>query len=393
MRILLYTPTVGRGGVHRVVEKLFPALVSSFPNVDFAVFGQKYDEIGLEVHYPCEFIEMPPYHAFPPHPHQFPYLLANHGRFYAHLLRKAEDFDLIYCPSPWWTMGFVRWTLTKPFVTTLSDLAFDVIDMGDLARHFRSTVIKMRPHVSAFVVHSQYWKTHAEERYQLPNVHIVEHTSDFVSDNFTPTVTEGQRVRAKYGLPERYVLAFHCYGHKDPVTIVRGHAWARANNADIPPLVIAGIDTGSYVPGAPISNGAEDHVHEVRRAIQEVGAQHSIILGNIADEDIGGLYQGAACAVSATLSEGDLPGTAFEAIEAHIPFVCSDFPIFTEKLGHGRAWIFERRNVEALGIRLIEACTCETASRVTAAYARLAGRTVHDVAESYMSIFRSVLNA
>ena len=305
MKVLLYTPTVNRGGVHRVVETLFPAFISEFPDVEFEVLGQEFDEIGLKIEYPCAFSAMPPYGQLPPHPHQFPYLLANHGRFYAHLERKSRDFDVIYCPVPWWTMGFTRWTLKVPFVTTLSDFAFDVIDMGMLADHFRSAVRKMRPHVSAFVVHSRYWKQHAEERYQLPSVHVVEHTPDFVTPNFNPTVAEGERVRAKYNLPNNYILAFHCYGHKDPETIIKGYQWALYINRDIPNLVLGGIGTESYIEGAPIQSGAESHVHEVRRLLRSLPMGSYHIVGTIPEEDVAGLYNGAVAAISASLSEGD----------------------------------------------------------------------------------------
>jgi glycosyltransferase involved in cell wall biosynthesis len=391
MKILLYTPTVNRGGVHRVVETLFPALVSTFPDVEFAVLGQEFDEIGLKIAYPCDFKPMPPFDKLPAHPHQFPYLYANHGRFYSYLERKSHEYDLIYCPVPWWTMGFTRWTLKVPFVTTISDFAFDVIDMGTLADHFRSTVEKMRRHVKAFVVHSDYWKQHAEERYHLQNVHVIGHTPDFVVPNFNASRSEGLRVSEKHNLPREYILAFHCYGHKDPVTIIRGYQWAKHENPNLPPLVIAGIGTDSYREGAAIQPGAEGHVHEVRIALRSLPPGSFHILGAIDEEDVAGLYACARVAISATLSEGDLPGTAFEAIQSRVPFVCSDFPVFTEKLGESCAWIFERGNPALLAVRLHEAYFSD-GQKEQRAVEKLANRTAVNVAQDYMNIFRSVLN-
>lgn len=393
MKVLLYTPTVNRGGVHRVVETLFPALVSNNPDVEFEVLGQEFDEIGLEIKYPCPFHAMPPFGKLPPHPDQFPYLFANQGRFYAHLERKSRGFDVIYCPAPWWTMGFTRWTLKVPFVTTLSDFAFDVIDMGMLADHFRSVVNKMRAHVSAFVVHSDYWKQHAETRYGLTNVHRVSHSRDFVSNGFIASPEAGARVRQKYNLPEHYVLAFHCYGHKDPATIIKGYQWAKIHDRSLPPLVIAGIGTETYREGMPIQPGAEAHVTEIRQLLRNYAhPEHIRILGSVDDADIGGLYANAKAAISATRSEGDLPGAAFEAIEARVPFVCSNFPVFTEKLGEDCAWIFEMGNAPVLGKRLTEA-VYSGPQKPEAAARRLAGRTVKDVAQDYMNIFRSVSHA
>lgn len=391
MKVLLYTPTVNRGGVHRVVETLFPAFISEFPDVEFEVLGQEFDEIGLKIEYPCAFSAMPPYGQLPPHPHQFPYLLANHGRFYAHLERKSRDFDVIYCPVPWWTMGFTRWTLKVPFVTTLSDFAFDVIDMGMLADHFRSVTRKMRPHVSAFVVHSRYWKQHAEQHYDLPNVHVIEHSRDFVTPNFCASAEEGARVRQKYNLPDHYVLAFHCYGHKDPATIIKGHQWASVHDHHMPPLVIAGIGTESYREGVPIQPGAETHVHEIRRLLRDYNGRVHIV-GSVDEADIGGLYANAKAAISATRSEGDLPGTAFEAIEAGVPFVCSNFPIFMEKLGEECAWIFEMGSAPMLGKRLTEAVYAGS-EKTQAAARKLASRNAINVAQDYMNIFRSVSHA
>lgn len=395
MKILLYTPTVGRGGVHRVVKTLYDALVRGFPEDSFTVLGQEYDEIGKKVSYPCSVIPIDG--KLPLHPDQFPYLIQNGDKYYARLSKIAPEYDLVYCPSPWWGFKFQKWTIDRPFVTTISDFAFDVIDMGGLAQQFRGVVKRIDMHASAFVVHSKYWQTHAEKTYRLKNVHVIEHTMDFTTDSYDPSYEHGMRVRAKYGLPDSYVLAFHCYGHKDPATILRAILHARQRSNKVPPLVIAGIGTEAYIDGYPMVPGSEGHVLEIRRVIKEIGATLGSdlhILGEIPEEDIAGLFAFAKCAVSASLSEGDLPGTAFEAIAAHIPFICSDFPVFTEKLGDHYAWIFEKGNASQCGERMIEACdTMRQAAldKANRAYGKIVGRTAADVAKQYMTVFRKAV--
>lgn len=397
MRILFYTPTVGRGGVHRVVEKVLTALVKNYPQHEYAVLGQRYNEVGDEVSYPCQFTQIRPVDRLPDHPNQFSFLLDNSDAFYEHLKEVAVNYDLIYCPSIWWGMPKSTWEIETPLVATLPDFAFDIMNMGTIAQHFRSIMRKLGEFDNHVVVHSDYWRKHAETMYGMKNISVIEHSRDFVSRTFDYSFVQGLAVRKKYNLPSEYVLAFHCYGHKDPITVLQGQHYARSNSPNIPPLVIAGLETEQYIEGNRIKNGAESHVHEVRRAIRKIGAvlgKDLWILGKVSDDDIGGLYAMAMCAVTASISEGDLPGTAFEAIESRIPLLCSDFPIFVEKLGDECAWIFKRRDFKDYGKSLIECIENreESIRKVNNAVARTSNRNVDNVVSEYMSIFERVTN-
>jgi len=397
MKILFYTPTVGRGGVHRVVETVLAQIVKQYPQHTYHALGQRYNEVGDKVKYPCALTQIRPVKKLPDHPEQFKFLLDNADVFYQHLAEIAPKYDLIYAPSIWWGLPKGEWEITTPLVATIPDFAFDIMNMGSIAQHFRSVIRKLGEFSNTLVVHSRYWQQHAQQTYGTQNIEVIEHTRDFLSKSFDYSFAEGVRVREKYGLPNEYVLAFHCYGHKDPITILHGQLYARSRSPYVPPLVIAGLETEQYVEGAPIKGGAESHVHEVRRAIREIKAtlgRDLWILGKLPDEDIGGLYAMAMCAVSASVSEGDLPGTAFEAIESRTPFICSDFPIFTEKLGEDCAWIFPRRNANKYGQALIECVENreEALRRVNNALERTGKRSVKDVAAEYMTLFEKAVS-
>lgn len=397
-RVLIYAPTVGRGGVHLVVRNLTHAL-ATYADPDewsFAVLGQRYDEIGLPVEWPeaWPFEQIDPVGKLPAHPDQFAFLMANVEVFVAHLRRAAKDYDVVYCPSVWWTMRSQQWDIGAPFVTTIPDFAFDQgVDMGLLAQHFRVVSLLVAHRAACVVFPTDFQRSHGETYYQMARTRTIYHSADFVADGFSPTPEEALRVRAKYGLPERYVLAFHCAYHKDPITILKAQHRARSRSPHVPPLVMAGIGTEHFLadimPDIPSM--------QVRQTMWEIKASVGndlFVLGTIPDEDVAGLHAGATCAVSASRSEGDIAGGTFNAFMARTPMIYSELPVYRERLGaDGRyGYPFPVGDHVALSERIIEACERrdDAQQRALEAFGWAQQRTSRDVAKEYLDVFASV---
>lgn len=402
-RVLLYAPTVGRGGVRRVVETLTAAWATLTAkggewDYDFEVLGQTFDEIGNLLHWPEQwpFTQLEPGADIPPHPHQFNWLMKHQDNFVRHLKRVVETgrYDLVFCPSPWWTMRPQTevFELPVPFVTVVADFAFDHINMGGMSANFRYVARQVAEKADLTIFPSYYQRRWGEKHYGFQQTRTIEHSADFVANDFQATFEEGQRVREKYGLPERYILAMHCMYHKDPVTILKAHSFLK----DAPPLVMAGVGT-QYL--ANEGKAPDGHIEQVRQAVIDTGhavGQNLFIPGFVPDEDIAGLYMNAAVAVSASLSEGDLSGMCFEAMLASAPLVVSDLEVFTDRLGtDGQyALVFSRGVSSELAARISEVLEKpeEARQRATAAFGYANQRTALDVATAYLEAFEHVLN-
>lgn len=412
VKILIYAPSVGRGGVHRVIEKLThelaaqilpaehpestPGLRRDFTNDwEFHILGQRFDEIGQQVKWPIQwpFTQIDPVNKLPLHPNQFPFLRAHQSDFYQHLKRVEADYDLIFCPTPWWAMNNNEFKLTRPFVTVINDFAFDHIDVGAIAVDFHYTARYIGQHSTLAIFTADYHRRWGTTFYGFNHSQVIHHSADFIPEVFVTTEAEGRRVRKKYNLPDQYVLAFHCAYHKDPISILLGHRRAM-NNEAVPPLVMGGIGTQYYLN----NQQNDDHVVKVKEALQVIQPQIGkdlFIVGQIPEADIAGLYMGAVCAITASTSEGDLSGTIFEAMFAHAPLIYSDLAVFTERLGMDKQYglCFRVGDFAGLGEAIQEVCAKpeEAKKRAENAYAFATARTVKDVAGEYIEAFKGVL--
>lgn len=399
-KILFFCPVVGRGGMHTVAETLIRSLAEAGRvYYQFAILGQQYDEHDLKVAWPgwVDFEQIGPMDRLPPHPYLFKFLKEHREDFTAHLKRKMESYqpDLVFCLSPWWTMPVddADWPLGEtPFVTLIPDMAFDTLEGAAHIQHFREAAHLIARRSSLTVFPSAHWRDHAVTKYHFPveKTEVIHFSADYNPPGFSPTPQEARRVRAKYSLPDQYVLAFHCYGHKDPVTILRGQQYARSHAHNVPPLVMAGIETENYL-SPPMS----DHVRTVQKTIKQIGAtlgKDLFILGRLPDEDVGGLFAGATASLWATKMEGDISAGMFNAITARTPMIYSDLPVFRDRLGitEGFGLTFPVGSATALGSKIGYLCNHrhETEERTHAAYDLFHRRTAIDVARSYLRVFR-----
>lgn len=399
LKILCFFPTVGRGGVRLVCETLTRkfAELAEQKNIEFTILGQTYDENDVKINYPksWKLIQLDPMAHLPRHPYQFQFLRDNYKTFLNHLVRVQDQYDLIFTLSPWWIMYADYWPVTKPFVTVIPDFAFDFIEMGTLARHFRQASLLIAQRATATIFPAEFTRQHGINRYKFDKnkTKTIPHSIDFVAKDYYPTIEEADRVRYKYSLPKEYILAFHCFGHKSPETILRAQLKARSTSPNVPPLVIAGIETERY-----LTNNSDEHAQGIREIIRQIKANIGtdlFILGEVPDEDVAGLFKGASAAIFASKSEGDISGGMLNAIAAKTPLLYADLPVFHSRLGTEQQYglTFPIENDYRAGLALCDICDHpkEAKTRAQAVYDLLEGYTVIDVANAYLKVFRSAV--
>lgn len=333
-KLLVYAPMIGRGGISRFAQKLVDAW-SKDKAMKITVIAQQADEFGHKMDWgKNKLITLPQLSA---HPKLFDALTAALPKFYAVLKEEIKNNrpDVIYLPMGWWTMRGTDWNVDGiPVVAFIGDFAMDYLSEFQESDDFipyRAEALQLSKNVNVLIMPSVHQVQYAKH-YGFEDVRMI-YNSVFIPQKFDPFYEEGMRVTEKYKLPRNgYTLAFHAANHKDPICILKGQHNARRISSAVMPLVIAGLETGDYRPDQPPAN---HYAAEVQRTILKSSAtigKDLFILGEIPEEDIGGLYAGASVAVVASRSEGGLSGAVWEAIMSRTPLIFSDFPVFTERL-------------------------------------------------------------
>lgn len=366
------------------------------PDWHFIVLSQHRDEMGNDIDWGnVEFIQLDG--GLPPlHPHLFTWLQAQQGVFYAHWQRIAEQraIDLTYLPMPWWTVRLPEFTPPTPIVPTLHDFAWHQLKMP--LHEFQGEAQLFAKHAALTVFPSVFQREWGETYFGFRSTRTIYH-GHFIPPGFLPTPLEAQRVRDIYGLPEQYVLAFHCASSKkDPLTILQAQIKARRESADVPALVIAGLDTEWFVPNSiKYGHPAWAFAKQVWNVMAEFTLNRDLfVLGNVPVKDMGGLYAGAKMAVTATHNEGGISGTMFEAFAAHVPCVYTELPVFSERLSPEEyGFTFAPGHVRGCAEAIVRACTDteQAYERAERALAFANSRTWGDAAQEYLEAFEGVL--
>lgn len=158
------------------------------------------------------------------------------------------------------------------------------------------------------------------------------HVTPLATDaNFYPRPpAEVAAVRARYGLPERYILYVGINKpHKNLPRLVE--AYAKIEGA--PPLVLAGREDARYP--------------QARVRVEALGLSERVCFpGDIVSADLPALYSGASLFVFPSLYEGfGLP--PLEAMACGVPVICSNRASLPEIVGDA-ALTFDPEDVEAI---------------------------------------------
>ena len=237
------------------------------------------------------------------------------GRDVVERARPARDADVFHAP---WIDG-ARLRSAIPQVVTLHDLV--PLKRG---REYLRTGLRFRLHYAAVkradrvIVPTHAVRRDAERLLGLERVDVI---AEAASAAFGPREpAEVERVRAKHGLPEGYLLWVGGLTHPDPRKRVRELALARRDL----PLVLAGR-TGPWTSEL---------------------AGRAFLTGYVPDDELAALYTGAHALVFPSDDEGfGLPPV--EALACGTPVVASDTPAVREVL-EGRAELVAPDDLQGL---------------------------------------------
>lgn len=402
--VLIYAPYVGSGGVRRFVLRLLDAWLETADPAAwrFRVLSQPVDGNGDELPWPpaiftpvsgdrikqnlgaalCDFLQ------------------TNQNAFWSELRRHASGVDVVWLPQPWWTLRMTedRVDLPAHIIPTVHDFAFDELGWDGLfGDRFRDEARNFVSVSSRLVFSSRFTAGRAADRYGMqPERGRVIHLADFVPEPFVATPAEADRVSRRYGMPDRYWLAFHAMGHKDPQTILAALARTKATMSatEFVPLVIAGMHTEALRPDAGPQHA---HAASLRKSIDRLGLVHGRdyhVLGFLPDADIAGLYAGASGCIVASRSEAGLSASVFEAQRAGVPLIHSDIGPFVERLGMDDRFAVRFRVGDAedlaRAMQLVAGDPVAARARAVAARETFCSRTWEDVACEYLKVFAEV---
>ena len=395
-KVLIFAPIVGRGGLHLCVETMLKGYRDYAPeDWQFSILGHDYDEIGLPIQYGYPLTKLESDVPLPQHPFLFPYLLRNADHFMDQLREVVDEQkpDLVMVYGGWWIARAKRWDIPTPMVCFLPDFATSQgVDLGQLLNdHFEYSAQLLSKRADFTVYSSDYHREHAVSRYHFPiqKTAVVHHSSDFVLQNgLKVSKAEGRRVRKKLLLPEKYVLAFHPMGHKDPQTVLRAQQFARMHSDKVPSLVFAGIGTDGFTD---LKN------RRTRRMLEEVHAHLDydfFATGYVDEGDIGGLFANAVVSINASMSEGDLSGATLTSFVTKTPHIYSNLPVYQLRLNETLGLSFEVGDYEQLGKHIVDVCEYPEAAerRALRAFKWAQTRTLRDVINEYLEIFRKVID-
>jgi glycosyltransferase involved in cell wall biosynthesis len=187
------------------------------------------------------------------------------------------------------------------------------------------------------------------------------------------------RVRQTYSLPDRYLFyPAQFWPHKNHLRLVDAIGLLRKEFDLCVPLVLAGSSTGAL---------REAIRGEVERRRGELGvAEQVILLGYVGDEDVTGLYAGAAALVMPTFF-GPTNIPILEAWSLECPVLTSDIRGIREQVGDA-AILVDPRDVNSIAEGIRRLWTDETLRRtlVVRGRERLTAYTPEDYGRSLLGI-------
>jgi glycosyltransferase involved in cell wall biosynthesis/predicted O-methyltransferase YrrM len=404
VRVLIYAPVLGRGGVRRLFDQLIGAWLKNTDRAhwQFKVLSHPIDERGASLDLPEDMLIPLRFEGELPQKASgwIPFVTHNQLVFWDQLRRHAEDADVVWLPHPWYSLRIPtdQMTVKAHLVPTVHDFAFDTLDaMRGVADAYRREMSAFALASSRVIFSSRTNYHYAVDRYQLvPEKGRVVYLGAFTSPQFSVTDDEAARVRAAHNLPDSYLLMMHAIGHKGLPTVVEALDDLKGSDpAHFRSLVVAGLGTERFLPDAPYSDPSTEALRKRIRDSRLVMGQDIRVLGYVDDADVGGLYRGAAMTISASYSEAGISATLFEAFAAQCPAVFSDLPVYIERLGTDRRYGVHFRVGDpidlARAITEVLAQPAETAKRVMAAYQFYQARTWRDIALDYLTVFAEVL--
>jgi glycosyltransferase involved in cell wall biosynthesis len=403
IKVLVYAPYVGHGGVRRFVLRLLDSMIKiSSPNEwAFHILSQPVDGQGHDIPWPDGKFTSVSGNELSSNlgAKLCDYLQANQDRFWRKLKCYAYDYDIIWLPQPWWSLRITNELCDFPshIIPTLHDFAFDHLHWkGLMGERFRDEARNLIAVASRVIFSSDYTSSHAVNVYSLPpHKACTVYLANFLPPSFVSPNEGIAHVVKKYNLPTTYWLAFHAMGHKDPKTLLRALARVKteALGAGFAPLVFAGLGSEALRLDPSKSTSDLDDLSRLALDLGLVYGKDYYALGFVDDRDIYSLYSASVGAIVASKSEAGLSASVFEAFHSLTPLIHSNIAPFIERLGTDDRYAlsFPVGDSDALADCMIMLATNPDAARKRAsiAYNAFGSRSWDDVASEYLAIFKS----
>jgi glycosyltransferase involved in cell wall biosynthesis len=269
-----------------------------------------------------------------------------------------------------------------PAVVTVHDLVFHLFpETAPLSRrwYYRTAIPRSIREAAMILADSESTARDLREHFGVEPARIAAVPLGVAARFFAvPDVARVQRVKARYGLPDRFILTVGTLEpRKNLSTLLRAYARLTQDDVETPDLVIAGR-TGWSIGG-------------LRKQVARARLERRVVFtGFLDDADLPAIYRLAEIFVCVSLYEGfGLP--VLEAMTCGIPVVASNGSSLPEVVGD-TGWMVEPRDPVDIGRALREILADPQAARGRAERARRRAETFswRAAAEKTLSVYRAV---
>lgn len=250
----------------------------------------------------------------------------------------ARKYDALLLGNPFRLLSPnmpIKDTSPQPVAITMYDLAHEFTEVWDADTEPISREMVLWGKIARIIVFgSEFIRNEAVMRYDIPveNTRIVR-PSPLVIRRNPPDQEEMSRIKAKLGLPERYLFnTGHQGTHKNNIAILQALQILHWRGVDVPPLVLGGADARSLLTG----KAATDYLAVLQKIIAdghfEIG-KDIIVADYIEEDDLPAVYGGATIGISMSRSESTVHGMITESMLYGAPVIASTIPQNVEELG------------------------------------------------------------
>ncbi len=284
----------------------------------------------------------------------------------------------------------------QPVAITMYDLAHEFTEVWAENAHSISREMVLWGKLAQIIVFgSEYIRDEAIKRYGIPfeNTRIVR-PSPLVIRWDAPQQEEKERIKAKLGLPERYLFNSGYQGtHKNNIAIFQAMQILHWRGFDVPPLVLGGTDALTLLRGEAVTEYLAVLQKMIADGYWEIG-KDLIIADYISEDDLPAVYGGATIGISMSRSESTVHGMITESMLYGAPVICSTIPQNTEELGpNGDVALMVPLDDPVALADAIEYTLNnpeETKARVGRASEFIAKKTWHKMAQEFLEIFEEI---
>lgn len=327
-RLMLYAPHIpgGDGQCVRLARKL-RRLVDRTEGWQMAITARRTDVSGEKLAWPIARFSALPDRAKGGEKDKA-YQNAD-VRDIAHLIESnAPPFDVLLLPYAWCTLPLgCTAPIPAPLVACVPNLEFDFLDYGLTTDQFRRDLDKLIRMEAAFVFASEAMRQRAIREFGVAGDRS---TVVIPAASYSGEPIDVARVRAKYRLPEKYIL---CEDWLKPQRNSIGLLRALSGMSSELPLVCVGSNVDEFL-GTPLVK--EPYFRDwqvVAKSVDAISDRDYFAVDDITRDDLWSLIAGAAAVMAPSIADGSVPTFVLDALALGTPVVHSRIAAYTEVLG------------------------------------------------------------